>query len=293
VAYWRSEVARAVGAASTGPVHVNLPLREPLVPDGDDTWVEPLDDERADALQPVLWTDPGFDSWELPWCERGVVVLADDDEEAARSAASIARAYRWPLVAEPTSPLAAYGGADVLPGAALLLADAEFVAAHRPDSVLVVGRPTLTRGVLALVRSAREHRVVDVHGSRPDPTRTAGSFHATTPTVPETVRRATPWWDAWTQAGDRAVAAVNALIDSEAALSEPLVRRDVVAGLPAGALLFLGSSRPVRDVDAFAPPRPDLRVLANRGVAGIDGNVSTAWVRRWPTAVRRTRCSVT
>ena len=277
VAHWRAEAARlAAVARGGGPVHLNLPLREPLVPDGDPAWVEPLDDGAPVAASDLATARPPAPD-PLPWTERGVVVVADDDPEVARAAVALARGAGWPLLVEPTVPLPPESGDVLVPGAALLLGDGAFPAVHRPDLVLVVGRPTLTRGVLALVRSAAEHRVVDVRGTRPDPTRTARAFHPAVPSLggPRAAGGAS-WLAAWRTAGARAAASVDALLDAEPVLTEPRIARDLVAALPAGALLFLGSSRPVRDVDAFASARSDVRLVANRGVAGIDGNVSTA-----------------
>lgn len=84
------------------------------------------------------------------------------------------------------------------------------------------------------------------------------------------------WRPAWQAAAARVGAAVDALLDTSGVLTAGRLARDVVAALPAGALLVLGSSTPVRDVDRLAEPRGDLTVLANRGVAGIDGTISTA-----------------
>jgi 2-succinyl-5-enolpyruvyl-6-hydroxy-3-cyclohexene-1-carboxylate synthase len=69
---------------------------------------------------------------------------------------------------------------------------------------------------------------------------------------------------------------VDELLDAAPELTAARLARDVVAALPSGALLVLGSSTPVRDVDRLAVPRADIAVLANRGVAGIDGTISTA-----------------
>jgi 2-succinyl-5-enolpyruvyl-6-hydroxy-3-cyclohexene-1-carboxylate synthase len=90
------------------------------------------------------------------------------------------------------------------------------------------------------------------------------------------------WLSSWRAAAQQVAAAVDTVVDggagngAESGLTAARLGRDLVAALPAGALLVLGSSTPVRDVDRIAVPRGDLRVLANRGVAGIDGTVSTA-----------------
>jgi 2-succinyl-5-enolpyruvyl-6-hydroxy-3-cyclohexene-1-carboxylate synthase len=83
------------------------------------------------------------------------------------------------------------------------------------------------------------------------------------------------WAAAWTAAAGRIGAAVDAVLTGAPRTAARLAR-DVMAAAPPGALVVLGSSTPVRDVDRLAVPRGDLTVLANRGVAGIDGTVSTA-----------------
>jgi len=84
------------------------------------------------------------------------------------------------------------------------------------------------------------------------------------------------WLSAWRRAGAAVGAAVDVVLREAPEPTAARAARDVVAALPPGALLVLGSSTPVRDVDRLAVPRSDVTVLANRGVAGIDGTVSTA-----------------
>jgi 2-succinyl-5-enolpyruvyl-6-hydroxy-3-cyclohexene-1-carboxylate synthase len=84
------------------------------------------------------------------------------------------------------------------------------------------------------------------------------------------------WRQAWCAAADRVGTAVDGVLDALPGLTAGVLARDLVAALPDGALLVLGSSTPVRDVDRLAVPRAGLTVVANRGVAGIDGTVSTA-----------------
>jgi 2-succinyl-5-enolpyruvyl-6-hydroxy-3-cyclohexene-1-carboxylate synthase len=84
--------------------------------------------------------------------------------------------------------------------------------------------------------------------------------------------------DEWSRAWQKADAVASAAVDETlaAGFSGPAVARDLVAALPDDALLVLGSSQPIRDADLTAAPRDDVTVVANRGLAGIDGTVSTA-----------------
>jgi 2-succinyl-5-enolpyruvyl-6-hydroxy-3-cyclohexene-1-carboxylate synthase len=84
------------------------------------------------------------------------------------------------------------------------------------------------------------------------------------------------WLHRWQQADTRAAAAVSSTVASHPQATGLGVARALVTALPAGALLLLGSSNPIRDVSLAARPRRGLTVLANRGVAGIDGTIATA-----------------
>ncbi|MGY1770590.1 2-succinyl-5-enolpyruvyl-6-hydroxy-3-cyclohexene-1-carboxylic-acid synthase [Blastococcus sp. SYSU D00813] len=273
--YWRALVARAllvargVVSGDPGPVQLNLAFREPLLPDG------PAAAEGAWAGRAggAPWTagEPGAPGpAPLPAGPARTVVVAGDAPAAlGAAAAALARRSGWPVVAEPSS--GAWGAG--LRGGALLLGSAGWLAGHRPERVLVVGRPTLARPVNALLADPAVRVEVVPAGSRwADAGRTAAAVGA----LPVTGTPADPdWAAAWTEAAGRAGAAVDAVLAREPRTAARLAR-DVVAAAPAGGLLVLGSSTPVRDVDRLAVPRGDLTVLANRGVAGIDGTVSTA-----------------
>ena len=302
-AYWRSLACRAwataVGAGGRfpGPVHLNLPLREPLVPGLPDPageggeaggWLEPLDGRPDGAPWTSFPGGGGGDALELPWTERGVVICGDGCGDPT-ALLRLAEQAGWPVLAEPSS--GARAGPMTLAAYPYLLDSPGFVAGHQPDLIVSAGRPGLSRGQLSYLRTAAPVRHVVVAqgpGHWADPARSA------TDVVPA-VRLAdaprpaggpdaaggpgaagTRWLASWRAADVAATAAAAALLDAGEDLSEPRLARDLAAALPDGALLWAASSLPIRDLDQQMAPRAGLRVLASRGTSGIDGMISAA-----------------
>jgi 2-succinyl-5-enolpyruvyl-6-hydroxy-3-cyclohexene-1-carboxylate synthase len=292
VRYWRSLACRAWamasgGAASLpGPVHVNLPFRDPLVPGpaGDDGWPEPLDG-RPDGAP---WTSLGDGTSMRPrddgallldWTERGVVVCGDGDYDPG-PLLGLAEAAGWPVLAEPSS--SARRGPNALSAYGYLLDSREFAPGHRPDLIVSAGRPGLSRGQLGFLRGApgpvpaRHVVVAQGPGRWADSARTATDVAAGVELRGSGPGRASAWLAAWQQADAAARQAADEILDADELPTEPRLARDLAAALPTGGLLWAGSSLPVRDLDQQMSPRGGLRVLASRGTSGIDGLVSSA-----------------
>jgi 2-succinyl-5-enolpyruvyl-6-hydroxy-3-cyclohexene-1-carboxylate synthase len=286
-AYWRALVSRAVTYAhgglsgDPGPVHLNVPFREPLTPDHSRGWLEPLEGRPGKApwlaaagRQPTSDVPSDFVRREL----RTLIIAGDAPTTIGRVAANVAQRLGWPLIAEPSS--GAWGATCVEAGA-LLLRDDDWVDANAPQRVLVVGRPTLSRAVAALLR--RPDVAVDVvaAGPRwPDPGLVARHVLAASHVLAESP--GSPVGDpeflsTWLDAGHRVSKTVEEFLSASRDLTGLAVARELFRTVPDEALVVLGSSNTIRDVDlAAVPPTHRVRVLANRGLAGIDGTVSTA-----------------
>jgi 2-succinyl-5-enolpyruvyl-6-hydroxy-3-cyclohexene-1-carboxylate synthase len=289
-AYWRSLGCRAWAAATgadggfPGPVHLNLPLREPLVPglpdaaapEGAAGWPEPL----AGRPDGTPWTrfpaTPAPAALELPWTERGVILCGDGCADPAALLRLAAQAG-WPVLAEPSS--GARAGPMSLAAYPYLLDSPEFVARHRPDVIVSAGRPGLSRAQLGYLKAAAPARHVVVAqgpgGHWADPARSATDVVPAMRLAGGPGATGTPWLRSWRAADAAAGAAAAALLGGDA-LSEPRLARDLAAALPDGALLWAASSLPIRDLDQQMAPRAGLRVLASRGASGIDGMISAA-----------------
>jgi 2-succinyl-5-enolpyruvyl-6-hydroxy-3-cyclohexene-1-carboxylate synthase len=294
---WRalatSAVQRALGP-QPGPVHLNLPFTEPLVPSGAavDLGSEPPsgrdaeDTPRADL--PVAPDQALVDELAglVLATERGLVLAGGlrsaGEPGTAAAIARLAEAAAWPMIAEPTS--GARTGPPALATGGLLLGAAGFAAGHVPDLVFQFGSTPTSRSALAVAARARRLVVVTAPGTEADPGRAASMTVRCDPAalaaalVERLVPRAeTPWRRAWSEADRLAADAVAAWMEELG--DEPFegrVARDLAACLPEGATLFAGSSMPIRDLDSFMLPRTGLRVVGNRGASGIDGSVSTA-----------------
>ncbi len=293
VARWRALAAAAVrhaigavDAAEPGPVHLNIQLREPLVPTDEEPWPEPLDAEGVDDSA----HDPADDSAAESAAEGGAVgveavartlVLVGDlpEPDQFERAVRWASIRGWPVVAEP---FGTHPRPGVLPHGPLVLSDPGWLDEHAPDRVIAVGRLTLSRPVAALLRRPGTRvEAVGVHGwieSRPD----IHAVHpvsvldapATSTSVDEQDHR---WSQSWRAAGDRITSALADGSGERLPWPSGLAVAEAVQGnLPPGATVFLGSSSSARDVDLAAPRAEALRVVASRGLAGIDGCVSTA-----------------
>lgn len=291
VGYWRSVAARALAEATgspPGPVHANVAFREPLVPQDGDGFSEPLDG-RPDGRPwtrvssgPRQATAETLDRLadQAQRTERGLLVAGDGDGDP-HAIVLLAERLGWPLIAEPTSN-ARFGEHVVSTAHALASAD-DFAATHRPDLVLQVGKPGLSRAVGRLVGPDVTHVLIDADGEWLDPHRSLGEVVIADPadlaaqlSATRPAGATTGWLTSWREADRRARRVIDEALDAQETPSEPRTARDLAEALPDGALLVGASSMPVRDLDAFMRPRTGLRLLGNRGASGIDGFVSTA-----------------
>jgi len=285
---WRAFAGRAYAAtlgARPGPVHLNLPFREPLVGTagplplgrGDRRWVAAM---SAPAPAPAIAQGAPVGLRELA-ARRGVIVAGAapiDGPALHRLAATLG----WPVLAEPRSPAWMTADTSIVHVDAILRSP-RAADALRPEVILRVGPPGASRVVNEwLAASGAEEVVVGARGWS-DPAATAATVIDGPPTavlaaLGSAVSGAAPgvWLERWRAASDAAAAAVAAALTELSTPNEPAIARDVIAALPDGARLVVASSMPIRDVERYAVPRAGVTVLANRGANGIDGTVSTA-----------------
>ncbi|GGD20525.1 2-succinyl-5-enolpyruvyl-6-hydroxy-3-cyclohexene-1-carboxylate synthase [Nocardioides daphniae] len=251
----------------TGPVHLNVQFDDPLTPP--DRWVP-----RAPA-SPELPVVPADEPAVLARGPRTVVVAGDGAGDAARE---LAEQGGWPLLAEPSS--GARCGPHAIGPYRLLLGAAERLAAE-VERVVVVGHPTLSRPVTRLLARA-DVEVVDLVGDgrwQPRPFAVDAAAPAWTVAPEQAAPADADWLRRWQEAGRSLDAQVAALLAAEPELTPYEVAGAVSRALGRDGLLFVGPSSPVRDLDLMMVPRSAAStptVVANRGLAGIDGVVSSA-----------------
>ncbi|MGD0862988.1 MAG: 2-succinyl-5-enolpyruvyl-6-hydroxy-3-cyclohexene-1-carboxylic-acid synthase [Candidatus Limnocylindrales bacterium] len=313
LAHVRSVAGRAVATAlegPAGPVHLNLPLREPLIPSEE---LGPLaaPNGQAGAGAPftaaltgrrTLTTDQsGAIARRLAARERGLIVAGPLDDPACHEPiARLAAVTGYPILADPLSGLRCgpHDRSLVLAHADHVVRPGPWIEAHGPEIVVRFGAMPTSRPVTDLMKRAQsELFVVDggggwreaalvpatmIHADEASAARALAESLAGELAVGPDGRSRGPgaaagWTNAWLEAEAAADRALDAWLEG---LEEPFEGAPFKALgelLPAGALLWAGSSMPVRDMDAWLPRgERALRVLANRGANGIDGVTSTA-----------------
>lgn len=264
---WRAAARRALQAAAgaiPGPVQLNLPMAEPLLPAAEGP-PEPLPDSASRPELAPRQLQPTVGPVQAPAPGERVLFIGDLTHPVAGRVAAAGH----PVVSEAGGA----AGRSVLE-AGIPLLEAGFADTAAPDRVIVLGRPTMFRAVSRLLQTVDRVDVVGPTGPIADPTGRARTVSAALAAIH---RPADPGFRAtWRDANTAAAGAITArLADADLAIT-PRLAREVVAGMPAGTPLILGSSQLPRDVGRFALARDDVPVIANRGVAGIDGTNSTA-----------------
>ena len=249
---------------TSGPTHLNVQLDDPLVPQA--SWDSPARSAPLQGQERVPRV-PDYPATALPPGPRTVVVAGDDAGPPARI---LAESAGWPLLAEPSS--GSRNGPNTMRCYRLLL-DGDL--GQRIERVVVYGHPTLSRPVMRLLGRAE---VVEVRRSVPwseRPYAVARRVDHLDHDEPDD-----PAWLSEWRAADREVAArLDALLAAEDDLTPYEVTGAVSQALPAEGLLVVGASSPIRDLDLMARPYPvgeRRKIIANRGLSGIDGTISTA-----------------
>jgi 2-succinyl-5-enolpyruvyl-6-hydroxy-3-cyclohexene-1-carboxylate synthase len=292
---WRSFASRLVVEAiasprGPGPVHLNLPFRDPLV-----GVAGPLPAGRPDDRpwhEVVIDRGPGPEVvkrfvGEIS-AKRGIVVIGGPfGPDGPGAVLAFTEALGWPAVADPRA-LARRQQPTLIAHADGVIRSEHARAALRPEIVVHLGSPHASK-VLAtwcgeLAHAGVPQLLVDPFGAFEDPERGSSLIVRVDPVAllraatgdGDLVPAPSSWLARWRAADDAAESALAQIVDASGATTEPGIARAVFAAASTGAAVIASSSMPVRDLEWFAAARPDAPVvISNRGANGIDGVTST------------------
>ena len=294
-AYFRSLAARAVAfalAAPRGPVHVNFPFGEPLMPRA----ALPVRTAVAATLahQPQLAADArmldGLGT-RLRHSRRPLIVCGPGygDDELAAAVTALAERCGAPILADPLSQLRC-GGHDlshVIASYDPVLRHEPMAARLAPDLVLRIGAMPRSKPLLQYLQRQPTAPQIVLHSlaAWSDPSLSATEMIGADPTLVCAAllphlrggEASASWLGSWRRAGDCAAAALAADFEAIDEMFEGKALARLAARLPDDAMVFVGNSMPVRDLESFWPAGSQRRrFLCNHGANGIDGFVSSA-----------------
>lgn len=244
-----------------GPIHINLQFDEPLLPTDNNDWSSgivfsppkniPLQKREVDVSTTQNILVVGHDR--AGFSIHDIEILADQ--------------LSAPIIAEdPVSFASAVAHAPIV------LSDERIRKLLAPELALVIGRTTLSRSTNAYLQGAGRTMVIDPRIATVDRARSGDEMLLEIPKIKNKVVRNQQWFSLWEKYSTLAAQAVTLLPPwCEGRIAEVIAQK-----IPSDCALFISSSRPVRDLEAFASPRDGIATYANRGLAGIDGNISTA-----------------
>ncbi len=270
-------------AAPAGPVHINVPLREPLLPaeplapPADAPYIRPASPERRPSPEQL------DEAAALLAQGRAVIVAGPmPAHRPVPALAALAARTGLPLLADPLSGLR-YRGDGALDAYDLYLRDPELRRELQPEVVLRIGALPTSKSLGTLLSGALQQVLLSGEEPWRDPLLAPGielpgdahlvieGLIARMPAMPESAFSAR-----WRAADRAARAAAETWLAGLRELFDGAAIRDLCGLVSPRDLLFVGSSMPVRDLDAFTPGGAGPRVLSNRGANGIDGVVSSA-----------------
>jgi 2-succinyl-5-enolpyruvyl-6-hydroxy-3-cyclohexene-1-carboxylate synthase len=300
--HYRSVACRALskarGEVRPGPVHLNLPWREPLAPvpvEGAVTASDPLALEGRDGrpLTAVTRIDHQPSEFLLDevashirGAENGVIIAGRQlDPELRDPLTRLAQAAGFPILADPTSQLRCgpHDRSHVVAAYDPLLRDEGFASSVAPDLILRFGEMPTSKPLRAWVAgSGADQLVVDPYGGWNEPSRRAAAILRADPTelasgwAARLEREERPIPEHWLNAEAAAQRALDEAFEGSGEITEPALHRALGAVHRDGDLVYTSSSMPIRDQEAFLPASStDVAFLSNRGANGIDGLISS------------------
>ena len=290
---WRSLARRARSASQNGPVHLNLPFREPLVSAPDELPAQlpgsPINAAHPDDVAPprvrhaVLQQagngDPVPDSAHT---SRGVILAGGRSGVSVHQIRELAARTGWPIIADPLSEARQIPGA--ICAADQILRTEEFVERATTEVIVRIGRPAASK-VLAQWVAHSSATLVQVGGPGvidPDHRVAAKCQIEDLLSCGWEFGIDPQWWALWTEAEAIAQTWIDEVLGAQTELTEPAIARlfaHALSAAPQDAVtavqeVVVASSMPIRDLEWFGGP--SAQAHANRGANGIDGTISTA-----------------